>query len=95
MDIKEIEDRINLKELVDKVSILADQKNFGAQVKLFTENAVSETIAGGATILKLKGRKAMAEAFASFNKAFDTIYHFNGQHVLTLKVILQPEFYIA
>jgi ketosteroid isomerase-like protein len=84
MNSKELEDRTFLKELVDRVSILADRKDFHAQVQLFTEDAVSETLAGGATILQLKGRKEMAEAFADFLKNVDTVYHFNGQQVLTI-----------
>jgi hypothetical protein len=84
MDIKELEDRLSLKELVDKVSTVGDRKNFNAQVQLFTEDAWSETFAGGSSILKLKGRKEMAEAFGNFLKDFETVYHFNGQQVLTI-----------
>lgn len=47
MNIKELEDRASLKELVDSISILADKKDFNNQVQLFAENAVSETLAGG------------------------------------------------
>lgn len=81
---KELEDRTSLKELVDSVSILADKKDFHTQVQLFSENAVSETFAGGTAILKLKGRKEMAEAFGDFLKDVETVYHFNGQQVVTI-----------
>jgi ketosteroid isomerase-like protein len=84
MNIKELEDRISLKELVDSVSILGDRKDFNAQVQLFSEDALSETFSGGTSILKLQGRKAMAEAFGDFLKDFETVYHFNGQQVVTL-----------
>lgn len=84
MDIKEIQDRISLKELIDQVSILGDQKDFQAQVQLFSENAVSETIADDKTILKLRGRKEMAEKFKEFLKNCETVYHFNGQQQLTI-----------
>lgn len=84
MNIKDLEDRASLKELIDSVSISADRKDFHTQVQLFSENAVSETFAGGTTILKLKGRKEMAEAFGNFLKNFDTVYHFNGQQVVTI-----------
>jgi hypothetical protein len=84
MNSKESEDRILLKELVDTVSILGDRKDFNAQVQLFSEDALSETFAGGASILKLKGRKEMAEAFGNFLKDFETVYHFNGQQVVTI-----------
>ncbi|WP_165499779.1 hypothetical protein [Pedobacter frigidisoli] len=56
MNIKEFEDRILLKELVDRVSILGGRKDFLSQVQPFSKNAVSETFAGGIAILKLKGR---------------------------------------
>ncbi|ACU63117.1 nuclear transport factor 2 family protein [Chitinophaga pinensis] len=84
MHIQELADRIALKELVDKVSILADRKDVHAQVQLFTENGISETFAGDTAILKLKGRKAMEEAFADLLKDYETVYHFNGQQQLTI-----------
>ncbi|KQT27636.1 bile acid 7-alpha-dehydratase [Chryseobacterium sp. Leaf405] len=84
MTITEIQARISLKELIDKVSILGDQKDFQAQVQLFSENAVSETLSEGKTILRLKGRKEMAEAFSEFLENFETVYHFNGQQQLTI-----------
>jgi len=84
MDLEEFEDRMALKELVDKVSILADKKDFHKQTELFSENAVSETFADGTAILKLKGRKEMAEAFSDFLKNFDTVYHSNGQQVVAI-----------
>lgn len=84
INIKELEDRALLRELVDRVSILGDRKDFHAQVQLFSENAVSETFAGGEAILKLKGRKEMEEAFGNFLSEVETVYHFNGQQVLTI-----------
>jgi len=80
----ELEDRIALRELVDKVSLLADKKDFNNQVQLFTQDGVSETFAEGTSILKLKGRKEMSKAFGEFLKNVDIIYHFNGQHVVTI-----------
>ncbi len=79
-----IEDKILLKELVDRISVLGDQKDFNSQVQLFTENAISETISEGKSILKLKGRKMMAEAFAEFLKEIETVYHFNGQQLFVI-----------
>ena len=84
MNIKELEDRVALKELIDRFSILGDQKDFKNQVQLFTENAVSETLAAGTVILKLEGRKVMAKAFSKFLEGFETVYHFNGQHVVSI-----------
>lgn len=83
-DFKQSTDRLLIKELVDRVSILGDRKDFDAQVQLFSEDALSETFAGGTSILKLRGRKAMADAFSNFLKDFETVYHFNGQHVVSI-----------
>ena len=84
MNHNELEDRIALRELVDKVSLLADERDFHNQVQLFTQDGVSETFAEGTSILKLKGRKEMSQAFGEFLKNVDIIYHFNGQHVVTI-----------
>lgn len=82
--VEEIQDRILLRELIDMVSILADQKNFQAQVQLFSENSISETVANGKTIMKLHGRNEMVDAFTEFIKDYDTVYHFNGQQQLKI-----------
>lgn len=85
MNLKELEHRIALKQLIDNVSILGDKKDFTQQVQLFTEDAVSETIAEGSTILKLEGRTEMVEAFSKFLEDFETVYHFNGQQVVNVE----------
>ncbi len=79
------EDKILLKELIDKVSMLGDQKDFHNQVQLFTENALSETKADGKVIMELKGRQVMAQAFAEFLKDVDIVYHFNGPSLFTIR----------
>lgn len=84
MDKNELADKIALRELIDKISMLGDKKDFVHQTELFSENAISETVAGGATILKLEGRKEMVQAFEKFLQDFDTVYHFNGQQTLTI-----------
>lgn len=84
MELKELEDRIALRELVDKIAILGDAGDVEGQVQLFTENAVSETIAQGKTLMLLQGRENMAVAFKGFLKDIETVYHLNGQQVVTL-----------
>ena len=84
MNIEELENRILLKELIDNVSILGDKKDFYAQVNLFTEDALSETFVGETSILKLKGRKDMAESFGAFLKDYEIVYHFNRPQLVTL-----------
>jgi ketosteroid isomerase-like protein len=84
MNNEELKDKMALKELVDRISVLGDRKDFHAQVQLFSENAVSETLADGKEILKLNGRLEMEKAFGSFLADIDIVYHFNGQHVVTI-----------
>jgi ketosteroid isomerase-like protein len=84
MNSKELEDISSLKKLVDMISMLADKKEVHTQVQLFSEDATSETFAGGSLILKLKGRKEMEEAFGDLLKNFETVYHFNGQQTVTI-----------
>jgi hypothetical protein len=84
MNHNELEDRIALRELIDKVSILADKKDFHNQVQLFTDDGVSETFAEGTTILKLKGRNEISKAFSEFLKNVDAVYHFNGQQLVSI-----------
>lgn len=84
MGTDEIKDRIALRELVDRVSLLADKKDFAAQVRLFTEDAVSETYSAGKLLLMLQGREQMAGAFADYLKDVETLFHMNGQHVVTI-----------
>jgi len=83
-DLEQLKDRLLIKELVDRVSILGDRKYFNAQVQLFSEDALSETFAGGTSILKLRCRKEMAAAFGNFLKDYETVYHFNGQHIISI-----------
>ena len=82
--ISEIEDRIALKQLVDTFSTLADQKETQKQTLLFTEDAVVESSRNGQTGPALKGRKQIGDAFASFLKLFEVVYHINGQQTVTL-----------
>lgn len=85
MGIEEIKDRMALRELADRVSLLADQKDFAAQVQLFTEDAVSETYSAGNLLLALQGREQMASAFADYLKDVETLFHMNGQHIVTIE----------
>lgn len=84
MNIHELADRMAIKELIDRISMLGDKKDFESQVQLFSEDAVSETIAEGQTILRIAGRKEMAQAFTKFLRGMETVYHFNGQQVIAI-----------
>ncbi|WP_316675287.1 nuclear transport factor 2 family protein [uncultured Tolumonas sp.] len=81
---QQIEDKIALKELVDTFSILADQKATKEQVELFADTATIETIVNGASVSKLQGKEQIGSAFEHFLSNFDMVYHFNGQHKVTI-----------
>lgn len=83
--INELENVRTLRELVDKFSILADEKETQKQILLFTKDATVETYLNGALISSLKGTKEMGEAFEAFLKNFETVYHFNGQHAVSIE----------
>ena len=82
--VREIEDRMAIKNLVDTFSILADRKETAQQTLLFTENATVESVSNGQPGSVLTGRKQIGDAFASFLNNFETVYHINGQQTLTL-----------
>ncbi|OOQ60393.1 nuclear transport factor 2 family protein [Mucilaginibacter pedocola] len=79
-----IADHLELRALVDRISVLADQKDYNAQVPLFTPDAVIEITVDGEIIMQLSGRASMVEAFKSFNQSFTASYHLNGQHLLKI-----------
>ncbi|MDP2160303.1 MAG: nuclear transport factor 2 family protein, partial [Flavobacterium sp.] len=84
MRISEIENRTALRELVDTFSILADKKEVQKQTELFTESAIVETYRNGELVSRLEGPKEIGVAFENFLKNFEAVYHFNGQHLVSI-----------
>jgi len=82
--LKEIEDRMALKALVDEFSILADKKDISNQLLLFTENAKVETMNNGKAVSALAGHKQIGEAFTNFLSLFEVVYHINGQQTVNI-----------
>ena len=80
----DVEAKIALKELVDTFSILADRKEARKQEELFTEDARVITYVNGAVVADLTGRQQIGDRFEAFLRNFDTVYHFNGQHLVTV-----------
>ena len=80
----QIQDKLELKELVDIFSILADQKKTQEQTLLFTENAEVVSIMNGKPSAPLVGRKQLGETFANFLNLFETVYHLNGQQTVKI-----------
>lgn len=81
---KEMQDKMALKELVDVFSNLADVKDVEAQALLFTEDATVDSYRDGKLLSSLKGRKELGEQFGSFLALFETVYHINGQQTVTI-----------
>lgn len=82
--VSELENVRALRELVDTFSILADKKDVQKQILLFTENATVESYVNGQLTSSLKGTKQIGEAFENFLKLFETVYHINGQHKVSI-----------
>lgn len=83
-DMNELRDKMELKELVDRFSILADRKDVPAQVQLFTEDGVVEFYNGNERQGEVNGRKQIGEAFAPYLALFETVYHINGQQTVNI-----------
>jgi hypothetical protein len=82
--IEELEHIRALRELVDNFSILADKKEVWKQTELFTKDATVDSYVNGEITSSLKGTKEIGEAFEGFLANFETVYHINGQHVVSL-----------
>lgn len=76
-----IEDKMAIKEVVDVFSNLADTKEIGKQVLLFTEDGEVRSTSNGQTSV-LKGRQQLQQAFSGFLANFHTVYHQNGQQTV-------------
>jgi hypothetical protein len=81
----EIEDKMAIKNVVDRFSNLADTKEIDEQVLLFTEDGVVESISNGKPSSKLVGRQQLKEVFSGFLAGFSTVYHHNGQQTIDLQ----------
>lgn len=74
--------KMEIKELVDTFSILADEKDVKTQAGLFTEDAVLTSYQGEQKISEQRGREEIEAGCAAFLALFDTVYHMNGQQVV-------------
>lgn len=82
--INELENVRALRELVDNFSILADRKEVWKQTELFTKDATVDSYVKGTLTSSLKGSKEIGEAFEAFLANFETVYHINGHHVVSI-----------
>ena len=80
-----IQAKMELKELVDVFSNLADVKNAAGQGELFLPDGTLEFQIGfDGEINNIVGREALVEAFAATINPCKAVYHINGQHNVTL-----------
>lgn len=80
-----MKEKMELKELVDTFSCLADVKDTKTQAKLFTEDGVLVSYMGDKKTSELKGRKEIEESCAEYLALFDTVYHMNGQQLVDIE----------
>ena len=84
MTIEEIQTRTELKELADKFSNLADEKDAEGQCALFTEDCIfAFQIGFDGEAQQFSGKAALVQAFASTLNANKALYHINGQQLLS------------
>nr|WP_320038900.1 nuclear transport factor 2 family protein [uncultured Bacteroides sp.] len=83
--ITELEDRLDLKKLVDTFSVLADQKDAKTQALLFTDDAEIKTYVGDNLIMTLNGRNQIEETFENYLNTLSFVYHINGQQTVDIK----------
>ena len=77
--------KMELKELVDVFSNLADAKDAKAQGDLFLPDGVLEFQMGfDGDIQNIVGREALVQAFSATINPCKAVYHINGQHNVTL-----------
>jgi len=81
--IAKLEDELQIRHLIDEVSILADQKDIEGQMDYFGEDAVMITHIGD-QVYELKGKETIRNAFAGLVQSFRSSYHMNGQ--VSLKI---------
>ncbi|MEF2098470.1 nuclear transport factor 2 family protein [Peribacillus simplex] len=82
--IEELENVRALRELVDNFSILADKKEVWKQTELFTKDATVDSYVNGMLTSSFNGTKEIGEAFEGFLANFETVYHNNGQHIVSI-----------
>ena len=78
-------EKMELKELVDTFSNLADVKDAKSQGELFLPDGVLEFQMGfDGEIQNIVGREALVQAFAATINPCKSVYHINGQHIVRL-----------
>lgn len=78
--------KMELRELVDIFSNLADIKDAKGQGELFLPDGVLEVQMGtDGEIQKIEGRKALVQAFAATINPCKAVYHISGHQTITVQ----------
>ena len=85
MTLEMMQAKMELKELADIFSNLADVKDAAGQGELFLPDGTLEFQIGfDGEINNIVGREALVQAFATTINPCKAVYHINGQHNVTL-----------
>lgn len=86
MELKELINRTEIRELVDTFAYLADIKDAKNQGDLFTEDGSLEFRIGfDGEFKEIKGRKNLVPAFVATIEPCKAVYHTNGQHIISFE----------
>ena len=84
MNLQEMQDRMEIKELTDQFANLADTREVDKQVELFLPDGKLEFQMGfDGEVKNIIGREALLEAFGRTVIPAKNVYHLNGQQTLT------------
>ena len=87
LSLRQVADRLAIRELVDAYAYCADRRNATGQMSLFTEDAdflVYMDSRNPVPTQHLQGREALAPVFDELN-TYEATMHFNGQSTTTLE----------
>lgn len=82
--LKELEDKVQLRELIDCQASLTDRKDVIMQLRLFTDDATVEMLTTGNPVMKRSESRQLREDFAAFLTPLASIQHLNGQHTVSV-----------
>ena len=75
MNLQDIQNRFELKHLVDHFSNLADEKKVAEQMPLFAADAEVITYIGDELFAHAQGHAEIEKVFADYLAQFHTVYH--------------------
>jgi hypothetical protein len=86
LSVREVADRLAIRELVDAYAFCADRRDAAGQMSLFSEDTdfvVCMDSANSSPTQRLRGRAALEPVFDELN-TYEATMHFNGQSTIVL-----------